>query len=78
MLMLLTPPEGLYIYRLRHFLLVPRVQWYKEPRSIDPFECVSCVVVGAIYHFLLLAMGIEPEPPVWVESALTIRLHCPS
>ncbi len=37
----------------------------------------SYLVAGATYYCFLPATGIEPDLHVWVESALTIGLHCP-
>ncbi len=66
---------------LKGSFLASRVQWYKEPQFIDPFERLACLASsgsgGQLPIFVLPAPGIEPRPHAWVESALTTGPCCP-
>ncbi len=49
-----TRPEGLHICRpwLIFYLPIGYI-WYKKARFINPFESLSCLIVGTNYLFFL-------------------------
>ncbi len=64
-----------HLWTLWDHLLTNALQWYKEPRFIDPFQHISCLAVGTNYLF---ASTGNRTCVIWVVcmSALTTGPHC--
>ncbi len=44
-----------------NLLFAHRVQWHNEPKIIDPFKCLSCLVVRTNYLFFLPTQESNPH-----------------